>query len=227
MNCDNCRNLAAHDRSAAYAATHQEEQSKRNKRARQKAAEAAGRQYREMTNMQLCLYRDREGKPSPDCLVEFMPKSGIQMYCKNCRRLALNQRQAAAKLTQYRTDKAVNNARYKKHLEWGKKSVKAYHARQRKLRGDWKILQETKSMPSSWQRIVPILMVHRDLEPPLSNSEVQKLAGTNLDKETMRRIRKFCRVPGQRAPTRKKKRAKNHLQSPALVGVSNLNSDFV
>lgn len=66
-----------------------------------------------------------------------------------------------------------------------------------RLVAEAKILRALRSKSEIWQRIVPLLLLHRDL----SNEEVQNLAGLENrrpDKETMRRIRAFCGVRGTR-----------------------------
>ena len=65
----------------------------------------------------------------------------------------------------------------------------------RRLAKEAKILRALNSKPLSWRRIVPLLLIDREL----SNEEVQNLAGlenSRPDKETMRRIRAFCGVSG-------------------------------
>ena len=66
---------------------------------------------------------------------------------------------------------------------------------QREIRKKARILRAVKSKPIIWQKIVPQLLIH----PEMGNAPIQRLAGTNVDKETMRRIRGFCGVRGPRA----------------------------
>jgi hypothetical protein len=172
--CENCQKLAAKDRAAKHHASEDpERQRNRNRDNRRKAAEAAGRIYRPMTGMQPCRYLDCEGNPGPDCLVEFKPESGIQLYCENCWRLARNDRQSKAKLKSYYADKAAGGARYEKHLERGRRSSAAYHARLRDL------VDVAKLRPSDWwkhtleQRIIADVLLSR--KGYMSNQELGEL----------------------------------------------------
>jgi hypothetical protein len=138
--CDNCQKLAAKDRSAAHRAS--EDPQKRNNRQRdrrRKIARAAGRGYRTMKSMQPCKYRDSEGNPSKTCRGKFTPRSGIQIYCENCRPLARRDRQKVAALALYHADakeyKAGRRgkafARHEARLKRGRKSAANFHGRLR------------------------------------------------------------------------------------------------
>jgi hypothetical protein len=135
--CDNCQVLAARHRSRKSYAKSPEASKKRGKARRRKIAEADGRDYRPMDTLQSCLYLDRAGKPGPNCIGMFKPKTGIQIYCDNCRPLAINKRQGAAAVAQYHADKEQFDiggdpeacARHEQRLKRGKKSAAAYNKR--------------------------------------------------------------------------------------------------
>lgn len=176
--CRACQKLATRDRSAKHHASEDPEKLRnRNRDQRRKAAEAAGRRYREMGAMRLCAYRDREGAPGKGCLGEFLPKSGIQIHCENCRRLARNDRNRVNKLAAYRADKAANGERYEQHLKRGRKSSANFHSRQRKQAAVGRIFEELKSRPVSWRLIVPLVV----LDPSLTRAGIRKLVGTEGD----------------------------------------------
>lgn len=137
LHCNNCQKLAARRRGAHYASSHRTAELLRGKNRRRRLAKAAGRRYREMTSMQPCLYRDPAGNPGKDCRGEFKPKSGIQRFCDNCRRLARNDRQRVAAMAAYYADKKLRSgpgrARHEKRLQRGRKSAARYHQRLREL----------------------------------------------------------------------------------------------
>jgi hypothetical protein len=190
--CEVCQKLAAKKRSAAHRASEDPERlRKRHGDQRRRKAAAAGRPYREMTAMRACQYRDRAGKRGVGCLGEFMPASGIQIYCDNCWKLARNDRQRVAALALYHADskqrQGPGRARHEKRLQRGRKSAAAYHARQRERAAQGKILLELKSKPVSWRLIVPLLL----LDPSLTKARVQELAGKEaaLTPRQMTRLR--------------------------------------
>jgi hypothetical protein len=219
--CDACQKLAARDRGAAYVTAHPEKYRKSCRDQRQKAAEAAGRDYRPMDELQPCLYRDRAKKPGPNCIGMFKPKTGGQIFCDNCRPLAVNKRQSAAAAVHYRADKVQfviggdpeACARHKRRLERGKKSAAAYHERQRaelaalrKQAVFGKIFEKLKNKPVSWRLIVMLKL----LDPALTKADLRKFGGeeANLSGRQMTRIldqikawmREFSPTPRAKTP---------------------------
>jgi hypothetical protein len=187
--CDVCQKLKARDRGAAYVSSYPEKHRKRNRDQRQKAAEAAGRVYRPMDELRVCLYRDRAGNPGPNCIGMFKPRTGGQIFCDKCRPLAINKRQSAAATAQYHADKEQFDiggdseacARHKQRLKQGKKSAAAYHERQRlelaalraqKRPADWS------EKPIEWRIIATELFCQ---ETYMSNQELaERLDGSRI-----------------------------------------------
>jgi len=161
-----------------------------------------------MTSMQPCEYRDREGNPSKACRGEFKPRSGIQIYCENCRPLARRDRQKVAALALYHADareyKAGRRgkafARHERRLKRGRKSAANYNKRLRELAANGKILADLSSKPAPWRKIVPLLRIN----PNLSNEQAQTLAGTSLSSSAMNRVRQYAGVPGRKGQPRKR-----------------------
>jgi hypothetical protein len=218
--CANCRPLATRDRGAKFHESEDPEKiSKRNKRRRQKAAEAAGRAYREMSEMQPCLYRDRNGEPGPECLGKFKPASGIQIYCKNCTSLARRDRQAKAALALYQTLKKQHEVSgvspgYDKRLEWGRKSARNYHGRQRELvalakrrprdwwarRIDWRIIADVLLSSEGYmpnEELAQILDASRILKCPYGVTWKSALSRAGRAMNYISEIRTWAGRPGK------------------------------
>jgi hypothetical protein len=122
---------------------------------------------------------------------------------ERARRALDREKYAAKQRAKYAADPVKYRALGKRSREKHKAEIlprdRARAKLQRELAKEAMIIRGLSSKPASWQKIVPMLLLHREM----SNAEVQKLAGTDLSKETMRRLRDHCGVPGPKGRLRK------------------------